>query len=138
MLLHFVLAVLAATGFARLMNESATGQVQLPKLINAVPWLSALVAVGAWLFADPQNAPQWTLLAMGPVLFFLGVLMLKDLARGRVSVGFMLFLAGDLAAYGFTFESLQKTKTWPEVIASLDQLKIQAMPFCNCGPRERP
>jgi len=120
-LLHFVLAVLAATGFARLMNNSATGQVQLPKLINAVPWLSALVAVGAWLFADPQNAPQWTLLAMGPVLFFLGVLMLKDLARGRVSVGFMLFLAGDLAAYGFTFESLQKTKTWPEVIASLNQ-----------------
>ena len=120
-LLHFVLAVLAATGFTRLMRESASGQVQLPKLITTVPWLSALVAVGAWLFADPQNAPQWTLLLMGPVLFFLGALMVKDLARGQVSVGFVLFLAGDLAAYGFTFESLQKTRTWPEVIASLNQ-----------------
>ncbi len=120
-LLHFVLAVLAAIGFARLMNESASGQVQLPKLINFVPWLSALVAAGAWLFANPQNAPQWMLLAMGPVLFFLGALMIRDVARGRASVGFMLFLAGDLAAYGFTFESLQKTRTWPEVIASLNQ-----------------
>lgn len=120
-LLHFVLAVLAATGFARLMRESTSVQVQLPRLINAMPWLSAVVAAGAWLFADPQNAPPWTLLATGPVLFFLGTLMLRDLARGRVSAGFMLFLAGDLAAYGFTFEALQKTKTWPDVIASLRQ-----------------
>lgn len=120
-LLHFVLAVLAATGFARLMNDSASAPIRLPKLINAVPWLSALVAAGAWFFADPQNAPQWTLLVMGPVLFFLGAQMVKDLARGHVSAAFMIFLAGDLAAYGFTFESLQKTKTWPEIIASLNQ-----------------
>ncbi len=103
------------------MRDSTSGQVHLPKLFSAMPWLSALVAIGAWLFADPLNAPQWTLLVMGPVLFLLGAQMVKDLARGRVSVGFMLFLAGDLAAYGFTFESLQKTSTWPEVIASLNQ-----------------
>lgn len=120
-LLHLVLAVLAATGFARLMRDSNSMHVQLPKLFNAMPWLSAVVAAGAWLFADPQNAPEWTLLATSPVLFFLGTLMIRDLARGRASVGFMLFLAGDLAAYGFTFESLQKTKTWPEVIAALNQ-----------------
>ena len=120
-LLHFVLAILAATAFARLMNDSASGQVQLPKLFSVAPWLSAMVAVGAWLFADPQNAPQCILLVMGPVLFFLGAQMVKDLARGRVSAGFMFFLAGDLAAYGFTFESLQKTRTWPEIIESLDQ-----------------
>jgi hypothetical protein len=46
---------------------------------------------------------------------------MKDLAHRRISAGFMLFLAGDLAAYGFTYEALQNTRTWAEVITSLNQ-----------------
>ncbi|MBC7966950.1 MAG: hypothetical protein H7Z17_13610 [Fuerstia sp.] len=120
-LLHLVLAVLAAIGFARLMKESASHEVGLPGLISVVPWIGAGAAAGVWLLGDPDNAAPWTLMIIGPVLFFLAALMVKDLARGRISAGFMLFLAGDLAAYGFTYEALQNTKSWKDVIASLNQ-----------------
>ena len=120
-LLHLVLAVLAAIGFARLMKETASSEVRLPRLISVVPWLSAAAALGVMLLGDPKNAAPWTLMIIGPVLFFLAAQMVQDLARGHVSAGFMLFLAGDLAAYGFTYEALQNTKTWEEVIESLHQ-----------------
>ncbi|MEJ7595599.1 MAG: hypothetical protein WKF77_29165 [Planctomycetaceae bacterium] len=120
-LLHLVIAVLAAIGFARLMKETASSEVRLPRMISIVPWLSAAVALGVMLLGDPKSAAPWTLMIIGPVLFFLAAQMVKDLSRGRVSAGFMLFLAGDLAAYGFTYEALQNTKTWTEVIASLNQ-----------------
>lgn len=120
-LLHLVLAVLAAIGFARLMNESASTEVRLPRLISIVPWFSAAAAFGVWLLGDPNNAAPWSLLMIGPVLFFLAAHLVKDLARGRISAGFILFLAGDLAAYGFTYEALQNTKTWREVVESLHQ-----------------
>ena len=120
-LLHLVLAVLAAIGFARLRRESTPSSDRLSRLISIVPWLSAAVALSVMLLGDPQNAAPWTLLIIGPVLFFLAAQMIKDLARGRISAGFMLFLAGDLAAYGFTYEALQNTRTWAEVITSLNQ-----------------
>jgi hypothetical protein len=120
-LLHLILAVLAAIGFARLMKETASSPVRLPRLIRIVPWMSAIAAAGVVLLGDPDNAAPWTLTIIGPVLFFLAAQMIKDLAHGRVSAGFMLFLAGDLAAYGFTYEALQNTKTWREVITSLHQ-----------------
>lgn len=120
-LLHLVLGVLSAIGFARFMSESASRHVGLPRLIRVVPWMSAAAAGGVWMLGTPDNAARWTLLIIGPVLFFLAAQMIKDLARGRISPGFMLFLAGDLAAYGFTYEALQNKRTWPEVIASLNQ-----------------
>ena len=120
-LLHLVLAVLAAIGFARLMKETASTEVRLPRLISMVPWFSAAAAPGVWLLGDPNNASSWSLLIIGPILFFLAAQFVKDLARGRISAGFMLFLAGDLAAYGFTYEALQNTKTWTEVVESLHQ-----------------
>ena len=120
-LLHLVLAVLAAIGFARLMKKTASPEVRLPRLISIVPWLSAAAAVGVWLLGDPNNAAPWMLVLIGPVLFFLAAQMIKDLARDRISAGFMLFLVGDLAAYGFTYEALQNTKTWREVVESLHQ-----------------
>ena len=120
-LMHLVLAVLAATGFARLMFNSRSSQIQVLRLISTVPWLSAAAAVGVWLLGDPNNAAQWTLMIIGPLLFFLAAQCVKDLARGQISTGFMLFLAGDLAAYGFTFEALQNTKTMAEVVKSLHQ-----------------
>ena len=120
-LLHLVLAVLSAMGFARLMTKSTSREVRLPRLIGVVPWMSAAAAAGVWLLGSPDNAAAWTLMIIGPVLFFLSAQMVKDLARGRISAGFMLFVAGDLAAYGFTYEALQNTKNWTDVIASLNQ-----------------
>ncbi len=120
-LLHLVLAMLAAIGFARLMVDTASSEVRLPRLIRIVPWLSAAAVAGVLSLGDPKNSAPWTLMIIGPVLFFLAAQMVRDLARGRVSAGFMLFLAGDLAAYGFTYEALQNTKTWTEVVESLHQ-----------------
>ncbi len=120
-LLHLVLALLAAIGFARLMKGPASSEVRLPRLIRIVPWFSAAAAFGVWLLGDPKDAAPWSLLIIGPVLFFLAAQFVKDLARGRISAGFMLFLAGDLAAYGFTYEAMQNTKTWREVYDSLQE-----------------
>ena len=120
-LLHLVLAVLSAIGYARLMADTTSSATGLTRLIRIVPWLSSAAVAGVLLLGDPKHAAPWTLMIIGPVLFFLAAQMLKDLARGRVSAGFMLFLAGDLAAYGFTYEALRNTKTWAEVVESLNQ-----------------
>lgn len=120
-LIHFVLAVLAAMGYARFMYDSAVHEVRLPRLISIVPWLSAAAAVGAWFLGTPEDRAPWTMAIAGPVFYFLAAWMLKDIARGRVSLGFMIFLAGDLAAYGFTYEAMKTTETWAEVMGSLNQ-----------------
>ena len=120
-LMHLVLAVLAATGYARLMNEIESGATRIPRLIALVPWMSAVAAAGVCWLGDPGNAAPRSLIFLGPVLFFPAAWMMKDLSLGRISAVFMLFVAGDLAVYGFTYEALQKTKTWSEVMASLNQ-----------------
>lgn len=120
-LLHLVLAVLAATGYARLMKDVESGSVRIPQLIMIVPWMSAVAAAGVWWLGDPQNVAPLHLIFLGPALFFLAALMIRDLSRGRISTALMLFVAGDLFAYGFTYEPLQKTQTWSEVMASLHQ-----------------
>jgi hypothetical protein len=39
---------------------------------------------------------------------------------GRISPAFILFVAGDLAAYGFTCEALNKTQTMEQVLSCLN------------------
>lgn len=119
--LHLVLAILAATGYARSMKDAESEEIRLPRLIAAVPWVSAMAAIALTWLGTPENAAPLVLVILGPVLFFLAAQMMKDLSRGRISFIFMLFLVGDLAAYGFTYEALSNTKTFAQVINSLDQ-----------------
>ena len=118
MLMHFVVAVLAAVGYLKLTARNQKSS-QLPPFIFLVPCFSAAASLLVSIFYFRELKAPWTLMIIGPVLSALAVVMLRDLARGKHSTAFMLFIAGDLAAYGFTYEALNSTQTMPQIIASL-------------------
>jgi hypothetical protein len=59
------------------------------------------------------------LLLLGPILFVLAAILVRDVSQGRYSPAFMLFLAGDLAVYGFTYEALSRKQSMQEIVAEL-------------------
>lgn len=118
-LMHFSVATLAAIGYTRIVKSVEAGESQVPKSLVWTPWLSAGASIGVWFTCGKSVAAPWTLLIIGPILFVLAYQMLKDLSRGKVSAGFMLFVAGDLAAYGFTYEALTRTASMEEIRAAM-------------------
>ena len=119
-LMHFAVATMAAIGYARIAKSAEAGEFQVPKSLVWIPWLSAGATIGVWFACGKDVVAPWTLLMIGPILFALGYQMLKDLSRGKVSAGFMLFVAGDLAAYGFTYEALTRTASMDEIRAEMN------------------
>jgi len=119
-LMHLVVAVLAATGYAKLTSLPRPDRSRWMKLLVLVPVISVVASLGVFLLWSSQAVAPWSLLVIGPVLFLLAFLMLRDMSRGRISPAFMLFVAGDLAAYGFTYEALNKTQTMEQVLSCLN------------------
>jgi hypothetical protein len=120
-LLHLVVAILAAVGYTRLTSSAAPSDRKLPRAILVIPVLSLLASVGMLFFAPQSIKAPLSLLAIGPILFVLAAVMMNDAARGKLSLGFMVFVAGDLAAYGFTYEALSNTQSMKQIVASLKQ-----------------
>ena len=131
-LLHFVVAVFATAGYVRITSlaqshgESRTPDradgvptTSLPRIIYFVPIASILTSLLAPLICGPEHVASWTLLLLGPILFVLAAILVRDVSRGRCSPAFMLFLAGDLAAYGFTYEALGRKQSMPQIITEL-------------------
>ncbi len=119
-LMHFSVATLAAIGYTRIVKSAEAGESRMPKSLAWTPWLSAGASMGVWFTCRKSIAAPWTLLIIGPILFVLAYQMLKDLSRGKFSAGFMLFVVGDLAAYGFTYEALTKTASMEEIRAAMN------------------
>jgi hypothetical protein len=120
-LLHLVVAILAAVGYSRLTSPIAASDRRLPRAILVIPALSLLVSFAMFFFAPQSMKAPLSLLVIGPILFILAAIMMNDAARGKLSLGFMLFVAGDLAAYGFTYEALNNTQSMKQIVASLKQ-----------------
>lgn len=131
-LLHFVVAVFATAGYIRITNtaqshvepcrpDPANGipTMSLPRIIYFVPIASILTSLLAPLICGPDHVASWTLLLLGPILFLLAIVLVRDVSRGRSSPAFMLFLAGDLAAYGWTYEALSRKQSMQEIVAAL-------------------
>ncbi|MFO1002119.1 MAG: YfhO family protein [Planctomycetaceae bacterium] len=137
-LLHFVVAVFATAGYVRISSVSGTalaagvsletnGNVSssrgpsqlLPRIVYLVPIASILCSLLASVICGRDHVAPWTLLLLGPILFILAAILVRDVSRGRYSPAFMLFLAGDLAAYGFTYEALSRKQAMPEIVAEL-------------------
>jgi len=118
-LMHFVVATLAAIGYVRLTSDSESSVSHMPRALLCGPVLSLLAALLVPLFWPPEQIAVRSLLVIGPILFTLAVLMIRDLSQGRVSPIFMLFVAGDLAAYGFTYEALSHTQTLASIVEEL-------------------
>jgi hypothetical protein len=98
MIPHFCVAILAAIAFARLVSHARTGQ-KTPWTHLALPWLpfiiSALFALGAFLFRDfnPQGGFR-SLLFLGPLYFMGAAIALTLAARGRqIGLGILVVLA---------------------------------------------
>jgi hypothetical protein len=119
-LMHLVLAVLAAVGYVKLTTPQKSDTFQLPRILLLVPVGSVLSSLGLFFLSSPQAVAPLSLLATGPVLFLLAFLMVRDLAHGKSSAVLMLFVAGDLAAYGFTYEALSKTQTMEQILSGLE------------------
>ncbi len=118
-LMHLVTSILAAIGYLRITEICESRVFRLPRIVRWIPWFSTAAAAGVWYFQS-SKAASWVLLLIGPILFLLAYQMLKDLARGKFSAAFMLFIAGDLAAYGFTYEALQNTASMRDILAALE------------------
>ncbi len=117
-LLHFVVAILTAAGYVQLTSTSRLKN-SLTVAVLAVPLLSILASIMIQQFYPKELVASWTLLVIGPILFCLAAVMVRDLSQGRFSVAFMLFVAGDLAAYGFTYEAMNNTRTFGQIIEGL-------------------
>jgi hypothetical protein len=138
-LLHFVLAVFATAGYIRITSPvngtvlatgvsletngnqpSSRDQPQLlPRIIYFVPIASILTSLLAPVICGREHVASWTLLSLGPILFVLAAILVRDVSRGRHSPAFILFLAGDLAAYGLTYEAMSRKQSMQEIIAEL-------------------
>ncbi len=118
-LLHFVVASLAAIGYVRLTSVSDTTAARMPRGLFLAPVLSLLAPLFVRLFWPIDQMASPGLLVIGPILFTLSVLMIRDLSWGKVTPMFMLFVAGDLAAYGFTYEALNHTQTMASIYDEL-------------------
>ncbi len=136
-LLHFVIAVFATAGYIRITspvsgtalaagvspktngNTSRFCSPQLPRFIYFVPVASILASLLAPVICGREHVASWTLLLLGPILFVLAAILVRDVSRGRYSPAFMLFLAGDLAAYGLTYEAMNSKQSMQEILAEL-------------------
>ena len=136
-LLHFVVAVFATAGYIRITspvsgtalaagvslktngNVASYCGLQLPRIVYLVPVASILTSLLAPFICGRNHVASWTLLLLGPILFALAAILVRDLSRGRYSPAFMLFLAGDLAAYGFTYEAMSRKQSMQEIVAGL-------------------
>jgi hypothetical protein len=112
----FALATLAAIGYSTLARQAVIRPQRLHARYWLIPGLSFLVAAIARLFLPTEQQAPALLTAMAPVLLLLAVVMLNEMAQGRFSAGLMLFLAGDLACYGFTYEALSRTESVAAVL----------------------
>jgi hypothetical protein len=138
-LLHFVVAVFAPAGYIRI-TSPVSGTVpaagvsldkrrpdraervpatSLPRIIYFVPIASILTSLFAPMLYGPEHVASRTLLLLGPILFVLAAILVRDVSRGRCSPAFMLFLAGDLAAYGLTYEAMSRKQSMREIVAAL-------------------
>ena len=138
-LLHFVLAVFATAGYTRITSPvsgtapaagvsletngnlpcSRDQKQLLPPIIYFVPIASFLTSLLAPVICGRENVASWTLLSLGPILFVLAAILVRDVSRGRHSPAFMLFLAGDLAAYGLTYDAMSLKQSMQEIIAEV-------------------
>ena len=119
-LLHFVIAVFTTAGYVRLTSESAPGKHgQLSRRIWLFPAFSLLASGIVYLIWPHNKIASWSLLLTGPFLFVLAAVLVRDLAQGKWSPALIVFLAGDLAAYGFTYEALSHTQSYAEVLTDL-------------------
>ena len=138
-LLHFVVAVFATAGYIRITSPvsgtalaagvslETNGQMpfsrgpsqRLPRIIYLVPIASILTSLLAPVICGREQVASWALLLLGPILFVLAAILVRDVSRGRYSPAFMLFLAGDLAAYGFTYEALSRKQSMSQIVADL-------------------
>lgn len=131
-LLHFVVAVFATAGYicitstAQSHGESCRPDrservpaMSLPRIIFFIPIASILAALLAPVICGRDHVASWTLLLFGPILFSLASILVRDVSRGRYSPAFMLFLAGDLAAYGLTYEAMSRKQSMQEIVAEL-------------------
>jgi hypothetical protein len=131
-LLHFVVAVFATAGYIRITSTAQSpGEprrpdrvdgvptTSLPRIVYLVPIASTLTSLFAPMLCGPEHVASWTLLLLGPILFLLAIVLVRDVSRGRCSPAFMLFLAGDLAAYGLTYEALSRKQSMQEIVAAL-------------------
>jgi hypothetical protein len=136
-LLHFVVAVFATAGYIRITspvsgtalaagvslktnrNVSSHCGLQLPQIVYFVPVASILTSLLAPVICGPENVASKTLLLLGPILFVLAVVLVRDVSHGRYSPAFMLFLAGDLAVYGLTYEAMNRKQSMQEIVAEL-------------------
>jgi hypothetical protein len=112
----FALATLAAIGYSALARQAIKSPQRLPSQYWLIPGVSCVVAALARMFLPPEQQGPALLIAMGPVLLVLAVVMLNEMAQGRFSAGLMLFLACDLACYGFTYEGLSRTESVATVL----------------------
>lgn len=118
-LIQLAVAVLAAIGFARVAGRSTTEPRSSMRWITAIPVLSAGCIVFAIVTLPRAKLAPVALLVTGPILFGLATVMLRDALHGRVGRGLVLFLAGDLAVYGFTYEAMMRTEAWDAVLAGI-------------------
>ena len=135
-LLHFVVAVFATAGYIRITSPvSGTAlaagvsvdkrrpervpAMPFPRIIYIVPIASIVASLLAPVLYGREHVASWTLLLLGPTLFVLAAILVRDVSRGRYSPAFMLFLAGDLAAYGFTYEALGRKQSMLQIVAAL-------------------
>ena len=138
-LLHFVVAVFATAGYIRITSPvSGTAPAagvsldkrgpdraervpatSLPRIIYLVPIASILTSLFAPMLCGPEHVASGTLLLLGPILFVLAAILVRDVSRGRCSPAFMLFLAGDLAAYGLTYEAMSRKQSMQEIVVAL-------------------
>jgi hypothetical protein len=131
-LLHFVVAVFATAGYIRITSTAQihgvsrrpdraeqVPEMSLPRIVYFVPIASILTSLLAPVICGREHVASWTLLLLGPILFVLAAILVRDVSRGRYSPAFMLFLAGDLAAYGFTYEAMSRKQTMPQIVAEL-------------------
>ena len=128
-LLHFVVAVFATAGYIRITSTAQSHGVprrpervpalSLPRIVYFVPLVSILASLLAPVICGWEHVASWTLLLLGPILFVLATILVRDVSRGRYSPAFMLFLAGDLAAYGLTYEAMSRKQSMQEIVAEL-------------------
>lgn len=139
-LLHLVTATLAAVGLNRILNAVPWPNADLPSprsdtetvggsepsefrafkvWLSVVPCLSVLAIFLTSCIVSPAQQASRPLLLIGPVLFFLAGAQLRELILGRASFLFFVFVTGDLAAYGYTYEAMNRTRSMAEIIDSL-------------------
>lgn len=120
-LVHLAAATLSAITLEYLLrsrgaNSSAS---QTVSKLWAIPIISILASAGVYMFLTTIPRAPLSLLIIGPILFALAVLMLKDVVNGKAATGLLLFVLGDLVSYGFTYEALSSVQSPGQVINEL-------------------